>query len=146
MPNREFPLLSLIFVVLAIAACAHNPADPAVTRSEAAATAAPTPPLNPEHPDDIIALGKRLSASRFAIFSVTQGKYTLFVGGVLNAEYETATAILRISSLDPAAAGIVCQYSSQGALFVDPKAASGKDAFVADCNRLARRLDDYLSR
>ena len=143
MPNHRFLLLPALVAVLAIAACAHKPVDPV---SAPSAAAAPAVALNPDDPNDIIALGKRLSTNRLAVFSVSQGKYTLFVGGVLNAEYETATAILRISSLEPGTAGLVCEYSSQGALFVDPKAASGKDAFVADCNRLALRLNDYLSR
>jgi hypothetical protein len=143
MPNSKPSLIASLVAVLALAACAHKPVDP--TSASFEASAAP-PALNPTKFEGIMALGKRLSANRLALYSATHGKYLFFVGGVLTAEYETATAILRISSLEPSTAGTVCEFSSQGALFVDPKVAPDKDAFVADCDRLALLLNDYLSR
>ena len=140
-------LLRLTTVAAMIAGCAHQPADPTATAPQTDASAAPAATIDPSNPADIMALGERLTGHRLALFSVSQGKYTFYAGGILSASYETATKILRISSLAPTAtAAQTCEYTPQGALFVDPKDQTDKDAFVNDCHRLAERLNDYLSR
>lgn len=144
--NRVSHFVPLVVAAM-IAGCAHKPVEPAATGSQGAAANAPAAAISPGDPDDIIALGKRLTQHRLALFSVTQGKYTFYVGGALNATYETATEILRIAALTPEdKVDQTCEYSPQGVLFVDPKAQADKDAFVNGCNRLAVRLNDYLSR
>lgn len=141
--NRVSQFVCLIAAMM-ITACAHQAKAPS-----AATTQADTPvaTLDPSNPTDIMALGERLTRHRLALFSVTQGKYTFYVGGVLSAGYETTTGILRISSLTPEdKTAQTCEYSPQGVLFVDPKDQAGKDAFVDGCRRLAQTLNDYLSR
>jgi hypothetical protein len=130
-----------------IAGCAHKPVEPATGGSPAGAENAPAAAIDPGNPDDITALGKRLTHHRLTLFSVTQGKYTFYVGGVLSATYETATRTLRISTLTASdQVEQACEYSPQGVLFVDPKDQANKDAFVDSCNQRVVRLNDYLSR
>jgi hypothetical protein len=147
--NRISRLVSLVVAAM-IAGCAHKPVVPVATASQAEATHAPAAAISaisPSDPDDIIALGKRLTQNRLSLFSVARGTYTFYVGGVLNATYETATEILRISSLTPEEKlGQTCEYSPHGVLFVDPKDQAHKDALVNGCNQLVLRLNDYLSR
>ena len=136
----------LICIVAAtmIAACAHQPEDPIATMTQADT---PDAAIDPSNPADIMMLGERLTHHRLALFSVTQGKYTFYVGGVLSAGYETTTGILRISSLTPEDKTVqTCEYSPQGVLFVDPKDQVDKEAFVSGCRQLVRRLTEYLSR
>jgi len=144
--NRFSPFISLV-AALALGGCSHQPVAPAVSGSQAAGGNAPAAAISPGNPGDIIALGKRLANDHMSLFSVTQGKYTFYVGGVLSASYETASEILRISSL--AAKGKtqkVCAYSPQGVLYIDPKDQGNKDAFVNACNQLVVRLNSYMSR
>ena len=145
MPINRVSCLTAAVVALVISGCASKPVDPAMSASQAAANA-PPPAISPSNPDDIMALGVRLTQNRLSLFSVSRGKYTFYVGGVLEATYETATTILRISSLTHEdKIEQTCEYSPQGVLFIDPKEAN-KDAFVSSCNRLALRLNDYMSR
>jgi len=145
MPINRVSCLTAAVVALVIGGCASKPVDPAMSASQAA-TNAPPPSISPSNPDDIMALGVRLTQNRLSLFSVSQGKYTFYVGGVLEATYETATMILRISSLTHEdKIEQTCEYSPQGVLFIDPKEAN-KDAFVSSCNRLALSLNDYMSR
>jgi hypothetical protein len=145
MPINRVSCLSAVVVAVMISGCASNPVDPAMSASQAAANA-PAPAISPSNPDDIVALGARLTQNRLSLFSVSQGKYTFYVGGVLEANYETATKILRISSLSHEdKIEQTCEYSPRGVLFIDPKEAD-KDAFVSSCNRMALSLNDYMSR
>jgi len=144
--NRFSRLVSLV-IILMIAGCAHKPVEPTASGSQADAGNAAAAAIDPGNPDDITALGKRLIQDRLTLFSVIQGKYTFYVGGVLSATYEPATQILRISALTAAdKVEQVCEYSPQGVLFVDPKDQAKKDAFVNNCNHLVMLLNDYLSR
>jgi hypothetical protein len=130
-----------------IAGCAHKTVEPDASGSQADAPNAPATTIDPGNPDDITALGKRLTQDRLTLFSVSEGKYTFYVGGVLSATYEPATGILRISALTAAdKVEQVCEYSPQGVLFVDPKDQADKGAFVDSCNHLVVRLNDYLMR
>jgi hypothetical protein len=147
MAKNSFSSSACLATALLIAGCSHQPTAPAAGESQAQGGQAPTAAFHPDNPDDIIALGKRLSQDRLSLFSVTKGKYTFYVGGMLSASYETATEILRISSLTPEdKVAQVCEYSPHGVLFVDPKDQAEKDAFVSRCDKLALRLNDYLSR
>lgn len=147
MSKNRFSRLACLVVALMIAGCAHKPVEPAASGSPAGAENAPAAAIDPGNPDDITGLGKRLTQDRLTLFSVTQGKYSFYVGGVLSATYETATRILRISSLTAAdKVERVCEYSPQGVLFVDPKDQADKEAFIDSCNQLVVRLNDYLSR
>jgi hypothetical protein len=145
--NRVSHLAALVVAVLT-AGCAHKPVEPAASASQTTAeNATPAAAISPSNPGDIVALDKRLIRHRLALYSVTQGKYTFYVGGVLDATYETATEILRISSLTPEdKVDQTCEYSPQGMLFVDPKIHPDKDAYAGACGRLVMRLNDYLSR
>jgi predicted exporter len=145
MPINRVSCLTAAVVALVISGCASKPVDPAMSASQAADNA-PPPDLSPSNPDDIMALGVRLTQNRLSLFSVSRGKYTFYVGGTLEATYETATRILRISSLTHEdKIEQTCEYSPQGVLFIDPK-ETNKDAFVNSCNRLALSLNDYMSR
>jgi hypothetical protein len=145
MPINRFSCLTAVVVAVMLSGCAHKPVDPGMSTSQDAVNA-PAPAISPSNPDDIRALGARLTQNRLSLFSVSQGKYTFYVGEMLEATYETATKILRISALTHGdKIEQTCEYSPQGVLFVDPKEAN-KDAFVSSCNRLALRLNDYMSR
>ena len=145
MPINRVSYLIAVVVAVMLSGCANKPVDPAMSASQDAATA-PAPAISPSNPDDIMALGVRLTQNRRSLFSVSQGKYTFYVGEILEATYETATRILRISSLTHEdTIKQTCEYSPQGILFVDPKEAN-KDAFVSSCNRLVLSLNDYMSR
>jgi len=144
--NRFSPFVSLV-AALALGGCSHQPVAPAAGGSQAAGNKAPAAAINPDNPDDIVALGKRLTKDRLSLFSVTQGKYTFYVGGVLSASYETASEILRLSSLSAEdKTQKLCEYSPQGVLYIDPKDQGNKDAFVNTCNQLVVRLNSYMSR
>lgn len=145
MSTHRIAVTASLAVVLAIAGCAHEAPAPSSAAPQAGEAAAATPALDPTTPEGIVALGQRLTAHRRSLFSVTRGKYTYFAGGVLSADYEVATKILRISSLEPGK-DFTCEYSPQGKLFVDPGAHPDQDAFEAGCNQLALRLNDELSR
>ena len=136
-----------IFISLGlIAGCAHQAVE--TDRSTSQAATADTPPVNidPSNAKDIIKLGKRLRQNRLALYSVSDGEYTFYVGGVLIATYKTATWILRISSLTSQdKMEYTCEYSPQGVLFVDQKNQSSKDSSGKDCNGLAKKLNDYLN-
>lgn len=147
MAKNSFSSLVCLVASLLIAGCSHQPTAPAAGESQAEGGQAPAAAFQPGNPAEIIALGKRLSQDRLSLFSVTKGKYTFYVGGVLSANYETATEILRISSLTAEdKVDEVCEYSPQGVLFVARKDQTDKDAFVSSCNQLAKLLHDYLSR
>ena len=140
---RVSQLVCIVATVI-ITACTHQTKDTATNTSQAGT---PVAALDPSNPTDIMALGERLTHHRLALFSVTQGKYTFYVGGILSAGYETTTGILRISALTPEdKTAQTCEYSPQGVLFVDPKDQADKDAFVSGCRQLVRSLNDYLSR
>jgi len=145
MLKNRVSYLAAIVVTVMISGCADKPVEPAMSASQDAGVA-PAPAISPSNPDDILALGARLTHNRLSLFSVSQSKYTFYVGGVLEATYETATKILRISSLTHEdKIEQTCEYSPQGILFVAPK-GSNKDTFVSTCNRLALSLNDYMSR
>ena len=145
MPINRVSCLTTIVVAVMLSGCANKPVDPAMGASQDAAKT-PAPAISPSNPDDIRALGVRLTQNRLSLFSVSQGKYTFYVGDMLEATYETATKILRISALTHEdKIKQTCEYSPQGILFVAPKEAN-KDAFVSSCNRLALSLNDYMSR
>ena len=129
-----------------MAGCAHRPAESDVSAPQVDAAGSVTM-IDPDNPADITALGERVTRDRLALFSVKQDKYTFYVGGVLNATYEMDTKILRISALTSEDnTALTCEYTPQGALFMDPKMQANKEDFVSDCNHLAQRLNDYLSR
>jgi predicted exporter len=145
MPINRVSCLTAVLVAAMLSGCANKPVEPAMSTSQDAANA-PAPTISPNNPDDIMALGARLTQNRLSLFSVSQGKYTFYVGDMLEATYETASKILRISSLTHEdKVKQTCEYSPQGILFVDPK-ETNKDAFVDNCNRLALSLNDYMSR
>lgn len=91
-------------------------------------------------------LSKRLATHRPALFSITQNKYSYFADESLAAEYEVATGILRVSSLAPGQTDLVCVYSPQGVLYLDPKTHPDGKVFIAGCNQLVMNLNDDLSR
>ena len=143
--NRVSYLTALVVAVL-ITGCAHKPVEPAAPASHTVGNATPAS-ISPNNPNDIMTLGKRLTRNRLALYSVTQGKYTFYVGGVLNATYETTTEILRISSLTSEdTVDQTCEYSPQGVLFVDPNSHQDKVAHAGACGQLVVSLNDYLSR
>ena len=144
--NWFAPFVCLV-AALMFGGCSHQPVTPATSGSQAAGNNAPAVTISPGNPDDIIALGKRLTKDRLSLYSVTQGKYTFYVGGVLSASYETASEILRISPLTAEEKVLqTCEYSPQGVLYIDPKDQANKDAFVNTCDQLVIRLNSYLSR
>jgi hypothetical protein len=147
MPKNRISQLVALVVIMLISGCAHKPTDSVMTASQAGAANASVVEIDPSNPDDIIALGQRLTQKREAVFSLRQDKYTFYVGGVLNATYETTTKILRIFSLTPEdKIDQVCEYSPQGVLFTDNKDQTDKDALVNSCNRLVLLLNDFLAR
>lgn len=147
MPKNRFSPLVTLVVGLMIAGCAHKPVKPGTAESATGAAAAPAPAISPGNPEDIVALGKRLTRNRLTLYSVAKGRYTFYVGDVLIATYESATKILRISSRSAEdTVKQVCEYSPQGVLFVDPKDQAHKSDFEDGCNQLVTRLNDYLSR
>ncbi len=135
--------VSAALLALVMAGCAHKaPAPPsAATRADAASV----PAANPTTPDGIVALGKRLATYRRAIYSVTQDKYSYFAGSELSAEYDVSSGVVKMASLEAGKTNLICEYTPQGVLFVDP-ARSDKEAFVAGCDQLALRLNEHLSR
>ena len=146
MPKNRFSALVSLVVAVMIAGCAHKPVKPG-TASPSGAANPPVPAISPNNPDDIVALGKRLTRNHLTLYSVTKGQYTFYVGGVLIATYETASKILRVSSLtDEDKVKQVCKYSPQGVLFVDPKDQTNKSGFEDGCAQLITHLNDYLSR
>jgi hypothetical protein len=127
MPTRTIAVVaSLLAAAAFVAGCAHRPAAP----SQAGAAISS---LDSTAPEGFVALSKRLVANRHSLFSVTQNKYSYFAGEVLLAEYEVATEILRIRSLPPDKSAIVCEYSPQGILYIDPKLHPDKTAFTDAC-------------
>jgi hypothetical protein len=129
--NRVSPPTALVAAVM-ITVCANYPVEAAIS---------------PSNPEDIMALGKRLTQNRLSLFSFNPSKYTFYVGEVLEATYDTTSNILRISSLTYKDKVVqTCEYSSQGILFIDPKDHTNKDAFVSTCNRLVESLNKYMSR
>jgi len=145
MPINRVSCLTAVVVAAMLSGCANKPVEPAMSTSQDAANA-PAPAISPNNPDDIMALGARLTQNRRSLFSVSQGKYTFYVGGVLEATFENTSKIMRISSLTHEdKIEQTCEYSPRGILFVDPKEAN-KDAFVSTCNQLALSLNDYISR
>ena len=145
MSTRRIALISVLLLAMAITACSHTPnTSPATPQTGEATNASPI--ANPGSPEGIVALDKRLTAHRRALYSLTQNKYTYFAGESLIAEYEVATEILRISSLAPGQADMNCVYSPQGVLFIDPKAHPDTKAYSSECEQLASTLNDDLSR
>ena len=91
MSERRIAVVTLAIIATAITGCAHKPVAPPETASQTTAV----PALNTTSPAGIVALDKRLTAHHRTLFSVTKDKYSYFVGGVLLAEFEGATRILR---------------------------------------------------
>lgn len=143
MSTHRIAVIASLLAAVAIAGCAHKPpASPSASPQANAAASS----LNPTAPDGIVALGKRFTTDRRAIYSAILDRYTYFAGGVLSAEYGASTEILKIASLEPGKADLVCTYSPQGVLYVDPKTRPDNEAFTASCNRLALLLNDHLSQ
>jgi hypothetical protein len=135
-----------LLVAMVLTGCAHNAAAPLSATAQGDAAVSSVSIGDPTSPDGILALSKRLTAHRHALFSASQGKYTYFAGGRLIAEYEISTGILRISSLEPGQADKVCIYSPRGMLYVDPDRHPDGKAFAASCNQLIATLNDDLSQ
>ena len=146
MPKSWVSCFVSILAALVITACAHKTVKTAASTSQNEAGDAPNATIDPGSPHDIIALGKRVTQKRQSLFSISRGTYTFYVGGEINATYETTSEVLRIASLVPGESSQVCEYSGEGVLFVDPKIHPDKAAFVNTCNQQVMRLNDYLSR
>lgn len=141
MSTKRIVVVTSLLVVLGVAGCAHRPPAPASPEGESAA-----PPIDPTTPDGIVALGKRLTTYRRAVFSITRETYNYYAGGVINAEYDVPNQILKIASLAPGKVDVICEYSPHGILFVDPKDQLDKKDFETDCKQLALSLNEHLSR
>ncbi len=100
---------------------------------------------DPTTPAGIVALSQQLKASQRVVYSSATGKYGYFVGGELNAEYDPLSRLLDVTSLAGNEA-IVCKYSPDGALFVDPQGAADAATQVSRCNNLVLRLQRHLNR
>jgi hypothetical protein len=146
MSTHRIAVIAAFLLAMAIAGCSHNAPAPPTATPQAGEASSLIPIASPTSPDGIMALSKRLTAHRRALFSVTQGKYSYYAGESLIAEYEVATEILRISSLAPGQSDTSCVYSPHGVLYVDPKAHPDGKAFTANCDQLVMTLNDDLSR
>jgi hypothetical protein len=138
MIKRRITALAFSLTAATLTGCSHAPVAP--TAPAAAAAPAVT------SPDGILALSKRLTANRRTLYSLGGNRYSYYVGGVLMAEYEAGTHILRLSSLRPGQSHLACEYTPQGGLFVDSTAHPDKDTYTADCGRLAQSLSADLAR
>jgi hypothetical protein len=139
MIKRRITALTFSLTAATLAGCGHAPVAPTTPAAAAAAPAVTSP-------DGILALSKRLTANRRALYSLTSNRYSYYVGGVLLAEYEAGTHILRLSSLRPDQSKLVCEYTPQGDLFVDSAAHPDKNTYTTDCERLAQGLSADLAR
>jgi hypothetical protein len=140
MSTKRIVVVTSLLVALGIAGCAHRaPAPP--TEGESAA-----PAIDPTTPEGIVALGKRLTTYRRAVFSITRETYNYYAGGIINAEYDVSNQILKIASLAPGRSDVMCEYSPHGILFVDPKDHADKKDFEATCKHLALSLNEHLSQ
>lgn len=135
MIKRRITALAFSLTAATLAGCGHAPVAP---------TAAAAPAVT--SPDGILALSKRLTSNRRALYSLAGNRYSYYVGGVLLAEYEAGTRILRLSSLRPDPPKLICEYTPQGDLFVDSAAHPDKGAYTAGCDRLAQTLSADLAR
>jgi len=135
----------LALVAVTLAACAHKPTEPEIP-SAASANAAPVPILAVTTPAGILNLDHRLTAKRRTGFSLPRGKYSYFVGGVLEADYEVGTGILRLTSLRPDQNKLACEYEPDGNLYIDPAKQSDAKSFANTCAQMAQKLSEDLTR
>src|SRR3569833_2750719 len=82
---------------------------------------------------------------RRAVYSSHTAKYEYFIGGELLAEYDPDSRVLVITGHGPAE-GVVCKYTAEGALFVDPLNPAGINADVSVCNVLVSQLYLHMQR
>lgn len=135
--------LILAMALALLAGCAAKPPAPAAAADTESNTTHLT--QDPTTPAGIVALSQQLKASRRVVYSSATGKYGYFVGGELNAEYDPLSRLLDVTSLAGNEA-IVCKYSPDGALFVDPQGAADAATQVSRCNNLVLRLQQHLNR
>ena len=134
---------ALILALALLAGCAAKPPAPAAAANTENNAAHPA--QNPTTPAGILALSEQMKASRRVVYSSAAGKYGYFVGGELNAEYDPLSRLLDVTSL-AGNESIVCKYSPDGALFVDPQGAADAATQVKQCNSLVLRLQQHLNR
>lgn len=143
MSTHRIAVAASLLLSLVLAGCAHETSAPAESAPQTVAASVTV--MDPSKPEAIIDLSKRLTAHHRTLFSVTRRKYTYFVGGVLNAEFEAVTKILRLSSLAPGE-DVHCEYTPQGVLYVNPDTHPDPAAYTDACNNMVLRLNDELSR
>ncbi len=120
------------------AGCASKAPAPAIA-AEGGAVAGSSSPAG------ILALNQQIQASRLATYATRTAKYTYFIGGVLNAEYEPQTGVLSVSSL-AANESVTCKYAPDGTLFIDPKGSADAATHTNQCNGLISRLHQHINR
>src|SRR3569832_2903309 len=110
-------LTATVLAYPSVAACAKMTPTPGAAAGSAAAQAGAN--IDPTTPAGVIALTKELAGHRRAVYSSHTANYEYFIGGELLAEYDPDSRVLVITGLGPAE-GVVCIYTAEGALFVDP--------------------------
>lgn len=136
-------ILIIALLTTYFAGCAHQ--QPVATPTETSASGGMTIAINPNTPEGIVALGRKLSAYRRSIYSVTQDNYTYYAGGELSAEFNASTRVLKVSSLLEGKPGLECEYTPQGILFIAPE-SKDRESYQTACAKLAQRLTDQLSQ
>src|SRR3569832_501098 len=128
---------------LSVAACAFKTSTPGAAAGSAAAQAGAN--IDPTTPAGVVALTKELAGHRRSVYSSHTAKYEYFIGGELLAEYDPASRVLVITGHGPAE-GVVCKFTAECALFVDPQNPAGKNAEVSGCNVLVTQLYRHMQR
>src|SRR3569832_58245 len=131
-------LTATVLAFLSVAACAKKTPTPGAAAGSAAAQQAGAN-IDPTTPVGGGTLTKELAGHRRSVYSSHTAKYEYFIGGELLAEYDPDSRVLVITGHGPAE-GVVCKYTAEGALFVDPQNPAGKNAEVSGCNVLVTQL------
>lgn len=140
--NKNLNSALILAMALALLAGCAAKKPPAAADTESNTTHLTQDPTTPA---GIVALSQHLKANQRVVYSSATGKYGYFVGGELNAEYDPLSRLLNVTSLAGNEA-IVCKYSPDGALFVDPQGAADAATQVSRCNNLVLRLRQHLNR
>ncbi len=139
--NKAYSGLS-IMLAISVWGCTAQPVssstDPAVAKTK---DTLPRP--EPLSTTDVISIQNQTINHNRTLYSVSQGTYTYYMGGILTAVFKESSKTLVVTPEDTADVAS-CEFSSEGVLNLENAPQNKSETTIKNCNALMKALENSL--
>ncbi len=132
----------LIMLVVSVWGCAAQPAssstDPVAVKAE---DTLPRP--EPLSTTDVISIQNQTINHNRTLYSVSQGTYTYYMGGILTAVFKESSETLVVTPEDTDGVAS-CEFSTEGVLNLENVPQNKRETTIKNCNALMKALENSL--